>query len=153
MYRAFGINPNRRGNNRGGQTSGQGRRTTSQGGYHMDVDAAKTGRGIQHSEAKKNELMAGNQCFYCEIRGHRAKDCHKKIADRRNYDNNSGNTRSTNYPAKNEPTTNRAAPVAPDMTPGDISSFLKDNMGSLDEDTKLSIVESLMPKDFTEAQN
>jgi len=30
---------------------------------------------------------------------------------------------------------------------------LKDNMGLLDEDTKLSIVESLMPKDFTEAQN
>jgi len=67
MYRAFGINPNRGGNNRGGHTSGQGRRTTSQGGYHMDVDAAKTGRGIQHSEAKKNKLMAGNQCFYCEI--------------------------------------------------------------------------------------
>jgi len=39
------------------------------------------------------------------------------------------------------------------MTPGDISNFLKDNMGLLDEDTKLSIVESLMPKDFTEAQN
>jgi len=39
------------------------------------------------------------------------------------------------------------------MTPGDISSFLKDNMNLLDEDTKLSIVESLMPKDFTEAQN
>jgi len=39
------------------------------------------------------------------------------------------------------------------MTPGDISNFLKDNMGSLDKDTKLSIVESLMLKDFTEAQN
>jgi len=39
------------------------------------------------------------------------------------------------------------------MTPRDISNFLKDNMGSLDEDTKLSIVESLMPKDFSEAQN
>jgi len=39
------------------------------------------------------------------------------------------------------------------MTPGDISNFLKDNMGLLDKDTKLSIVESLMPKDFTKAQN
>ena len=29
----------------------------------MDVDAAKTGRGIQHSEAKKNKLMTNNQCF------------------------------------------------------------------------------------------
>jgi len=152
MYKAFGINPNH-GNNHGGHTSGQGHHTTSQGGYHMDVDAAKTGRGVQHSEAKKNELMAGNQCFYCEIRGHRAKDCRKKLADRRNYDNSPGNTRSTNYPGKSEFITNQATPVAPDMTPGDISSFLKDNMGSLDEDTKLSIVESLMPKDFTEAQN
>ena len=123
----------------------------------MDVDAAKTGRGIQHSEAKKNELMAGNQCFYCEIRGHCAKDCRKKQVDRHNYksgtNNSPSNNRSTNYPGKSEPTTNCAAPVAPDMTPGDISNFLKDNMGSLDEDTKLSIVESLMPKDFTKAQN
>jgi len=39
------------------------------------------------------------------------------------------------------------------MTPTDISDFLKENMGSLDKDTKLSIVESLMPKDFTQAQN
>jgi len=51
--------------------------TTSQGGYHMDVDAtvttdinATTGRGQQHSEAKKVELMRSNSCFYCEIKGH-----------------------------------------------------------------------------------
>jgi len=104
MYRAFGINPNHGGNNHRGHTSGQGRRTTSQGGYHMDVDAMKTGRGIQHSEAKKNKLMASNQCFYCEIQGYRTKDCHKKLADHRNYDNNS--SKSTNYPGKSELTTN-----------------------------------------------
>jgi len=39
------------------------------------------------------------------------------------------------------------------MTPDDISSFLTEHMGSLDEDTKLSIIESLMPKDFPQAQN
>jgi len=39
------------------------------------------------------------------------------------------------------------------MTPTDISDFLKENMGLLDEDTKLSIIKSLMPKDFTQAQN
>jgi len=157
MYRAFGINPNHRGNNRGGHTNGLGCRTTSQGGNAIDVDAAKTGRGVQHSEAKKNELMAGNQCFYCEIQGYRAKDCCKKQADRCNYENgtnnNPGNSRSTNHPSKSEPTTNCAAPGALDTTPGDISSLLKDNMGSVDKDTKLSIVESLMPKDFTKAQN
>ena len=153
MYKAFGINPNRGGNQHGGHANGPGRCTTSQGGHHMDIDTAKTSRGIQHSEAKKNKLMAGNQCFYCEIQGHRTKDCRKKLADCHNYDNNSSNTKSTNYPGKSEPATNHAMPGALDMTPGDISSFLKDNMGLLDEDTKLSIVESLMPKDFTEAQN
>jgi len=99
--------------------------------------------------------MAGNQCFYCEIQGHHAKDCCKKQADHCNYEsgtnNSPGNSRSTNYPGKSEPTTNRATPGALDMTPGDISSFLKDNMGLLDEDTKLSIIESLMPKDFTKS--
>jgi len=123
----------------------------------MDVDAAKTGKGIQHSEAKKNKLMAGNQCFYCEIQGHCTKDCCKKQADPYSYENRTnnspGNSRSTNYPGKNEPTTNHATPGALDMTPGDISSFLKANMGLLDKDSKLSIVESLMPKDFTKAQN
>jgi len=123
----------------------------------MDVNAAKTGRGVYHSEAKKNKLMTNNQCFYCEIPGHHAKDCCKKQADCCNYENRTNNSpsnsRSTNYPGKSKPTTNCAAPVAPDMTPGDISSFLKDNMGLLDEDTKLSIVKSLMPKDFTKAQN
>ena len=67
MYRAFRINPNRGGNQRRGHTNGPGCQTTSQGGHYMDVDAARTGRGVQHSEAKKNELMARNQCFYCEI--------------------------------------------------------------------------------------
>jgi len=153
MYRAFGINPNCGGNYHGGNTNGPTCRTTSQGENAMDVNAAKTGRGIQHSEAKKNKLIPGNQCFYCEIQGHCTKDCHKKQGDCHNYDNNSGNNRSTNHPGKSKPTTNCVTPIAPDMTPGDISSFLKDNMGSLDKDTKLSIVESLMPKDFTKAQN
>jgi len=116
----------------------------------MDVDAAnaaKDGRGPQHSEAKKKELMENNQCFYCEIRGHRVKDCHKKAADRRGF--------SEKNPGGPPPIRNCASTSAPtpDMTPTNISDFLKENMGSLDEDTKLSIVKSLMPKDFTQAQN
>jgi len=51
----------------------------------MDVDAAKDGRGIQHSKAKKKELMENNQCFYCKIKGHHIKDCRKKAMDRRNF--------------------------------------------------------------------
>ena len=62
MYKVFGIHPNRNTQNTGGW------RTTFQGGHHMDVDATKDGRGIQHSEAKKKELMDNNQCFYCKIK-------------------------------------------------------------------------------------
>ena len=146
MYKAFGIPPGRYMGNKNKNE----RRTTSQGGHHMDVDAAnaaKNGRGPQHSEAKKKELMENNQCFYCEIRGHRVKDCRKKAADQRNF--NEKNPRGP------PPIHNRASTSAPtpDMTPTDISDFLKENMGLLDEDTKLSIVESLMPKDFSQAQN
>src|SRR5207302_7304474 len=67
LYKTFGVkNQNQK-------------RTTSQGGHHMDVDAVRT---TNHSEEKKAELMKGNQCFYCKIKGHRAKDCCKKAADR-----------------------------------------------------------------------
>jgi len=113
----------------------------------MDVDAARDGKGPQHSEAKKKELMDNNQCFYCEIRGHCVKDCCKKAADRCNF--------NEKKPEGPPPIRNRASTSTPtpDMTPTDISDFLKENMGSLDEDTKLSIVESLMPKDFSQAQN
>jgi len=149
MYKAFGIPPQKYGGNRN-TSHRDGQRTTSQGGHHMDVDAAnatRDGRGPQHSEAKKKELMENNQCFYCEIRGHRVKDCRKKAANRRGF--------SKKKPGGPPPIHNCASASAPtpDMTPTDISDFLKENMGLLDEDTKLSIVESLMPKDFTQAQN
>jgi len=51
----------------------------------------------------------------------------------------------------NTPTVQGQGPI--DMTPDDISSFLTEHMGLLDEDTKLSIIESLMPKDFPQAPN
>jgi len=124
------------------------RRTTSQGGHHMDVDAtvtsdigATTSGRQQHSEAKKADLMRSNSCFYCEKQGHRAKDCRKKQADRNNFSSHPS-IRMGN------------APIMPNFQdPDSISGFLKDNMDSLDENTKLSIIETLMPKDFTEAQN
>ena len=83
MYRAFGIPPSRHTRNKNtGHKDGQ--HTTSQGGHHMDVDAAnaaRDSRGPQHSKAKKKELMENNQCFYCEIQGYCVKDYCKKAAD------------------------------------------------------------------------
>jgi len=129
------------------------RRTTSQGGYHMDVDATVTsdinataGRGQQHSEAKKAELMRSNSCFYCEIKGHRAKDCRKKQADRGNFSGRSNNTR--------ESTRVHAAPTMPDLDNLDsLAEYMKENMDSFDEETKLDFIGKLMPKDFPEARN
>ena len=98
--------------------------------------------GQMHSDAKKKQLMDENKCFYCKIRGHQACVCHKKIADRAK----SGKTADSNNSAARS-----QGPI--NMTPDDISSFLTEHMGLLDEDTKLSIIESLMPKDFPQAQN
>ena len=108
----------------------------------MDVNTNILGRGQQHSKAKKAKLIKERKCFYCKIRGHQACDCCKKQAD---------HTRSSqNKPAQSLSTGNQE-PI--DMTPDNISGFLKDNMNLLDEDTKLSIIKSLMPKDFPQAQN
>jgi len=46
----------------------------------MDVDASRMGQ--THSNAKKKQLMDENKCFYCEIKGHQARVCRKKIVDR-----------------------------------------------------------------------
>jgi len=119
----------------------------------MDVDATVTidinttaGRGQQHSEAKKAELMRSNSCFYYEIKGHQARDCCKKQADRGNFSGHPSNPE--------EPTRVHAAPTMPDLQDLDsLASYLKDNMDSFDEDTKLDFIGKLMPKDFTKARN
>jgi len=94
--------------------------------------------------------MENNQCFYCEIKGHRIKDCQKKAADRRNFNGGQSDKNARGPPPIHNRVSNTDTPT-PDMTPTDISTFLKENMGLLDEDTKLSIVESLMPKDFSQS--
>jgi len=87
LFQAFKLYPKQnqgKGNNNQGRNNywRNNKRTTSQGGYHMDVDATVTtdinataGGGQQHSEAKKAELMRSNSCFYCEKQGHRANVC------------------------------------------------------------------------------
>jgi hypothetical protein len=100
----------------------------------MDVDAVHT---TNHSKEKKAELMKGNQCFYCEIKGHRAKDCHKKAADHAKQ--SSGGT----VPKVTTTT----------LTPDELTKFIKDNMGNFKEDTKISIIEALMLKDFVQGPN
>jgi len=104
--------------------------------------------GVDHnnSEAKKAELMKSNSCFYCEIKGHQAKNCCKKQADRNNFSSHSNDPR--------EPTKACTTLTAPDFQDLDsVAGFLKDNMDSFDKDTKLDFIGKLMPKDFPEARN
>ena len=81
--------------------------------------------------------MKNNQCFYCEIRGHRARDCRKKQAARAN--NQGGISTKTN--------------TVTQMTPAELTKFLQDNMGNLDEDAKINVIESLMPSSFVQGSN
>jgi len=129
------------------------RRTTSQGGYHMDIDAtitsdinATTG-GQQHSKAKKAELMRSNLCFYCEKQGHQANVCRKKQADRGNFSGRPNNYR--------EPAKAHVAPILPDPQDLDgLANFMKENISSFSPSDRLDMIEKLMPKeDFMGALN
>jgi len=79
----------------------------------MDVDATIatniTSRGPELSEAKKAELQANNSCFYCFKRGHCAKDCCKKQADRAQSSGSTANT--SNQTRTREITVNDITPA------------------------------------------
>ena len=105
----------------------------------MDIDTTIatniTGRGPELTEAKKAELQAINSCFYCQKKGHRAKDCHKKQADC------AQSSRSTagNQTQAREITMN-------DITPQLIKEMLKSNaFKAMDKEFKLSFLENAMP--------
>ena len=111
----------------------------------MDVDSIKVNTtntprryGQTHSKEKKQELMKNNQCFYCEIHGHRARDCRKKQAAHANQ-NQGGTSIKTN--------------TVTQITPTELTKFLQKNMGNLDEDAKISVIESLMPSSFVQGSN
>src|ERR1700741_551760 len=64
---------NRANNN---NSRGEQYHTTSQGGYHMDIDAAKMGGPL--TEAEKEEHHKNNLCFYCHKKGHHSNVCFTK---------------------------------------------------------------------------
>ena len=96
----------------------------------MDIDAI---RGPNLSSKEKGRLMKANTCFYCTKPEHHTKDCRKKARDRANQETN-------NYEMCNQ-----AKATSPDMNADDIASFLKDNVNTIDEDTKQTIIEKLLP--------
>ena len=135
LYQALGIKQ------RSGGHPNQGCHTTSQGGNAMDIDAM---RGPELSDKQKAELMATRACFYCFKIGYQAKDCHKKLAD---------HARSSRRAADNLTHTNAQDKPIPDITPSDIAQFLKDNVNTIDDETKLSIVEKILLMGFLMGPN
>ena len=134
LYQALGIKQKGRG------YPNQGHCTTSQGGNAMDIDAMHE---PELSNKQKAELMATRACFYCFKIGHQAKDCCKKQADR---------TKGSGRPASNSPRIDKGQGT-PDMTPDAIAQFLKDNVNTIDDKTKLSIVEKILPTGFPTGSN
>jgi len=77
--------------------------------------------------------------------GHQARECRKKLADR---------AKSSGRPA-GKPTQAQGQNSANslDMTPSDIAQFLKDNVDTIDDETKVSIVEKILPTGFLTGPN
>ena len=105
----------------------------------MDIDATITtnitGRGPELTEAKKVELQASNSCFYCQKKGHHARDCRKKQVD---HAQSSGST-AGNQTQTREITMN-------DITPQQVKEMLEsDTFKAMDEEFKLSFLENTMP--------
>ena len=97
--------------------------------------------------------MKNNQCFYCEIQGHRTKDCRKKAADHCSF--GSGRADNPGKGGPSPPIYNRVSNDTPkiSLSPEEVSTLLKDNMDMFSKDNKLSLVNALMLKDFCQAQN
>ena len=108
----------------------------------MDIDAM---RGPDLSSKEKEKLMKANTCFYCTKPGHRTRDCRKKARDHTSQNNNTNNYKTHSQ--------NRAANQAPDMNPNDIANFLKDNIDTIDKETKQTIIEKLLLQGFLQSLN
>ena len=104
----------------------------------MDIEATIatniTSRGPELTEAKKAELQASNSCFYCQKKGHRAKDCHKKQADR---------AQSSGSTANNQTQTREI--TMSNTTPQLVKEMLEsDAFKAMNKEFKLSFLENAM---------
>jgi len=108
----------------------------------MDIDAM---RRPELSNKQRAECITSQSYFYCFKVGHQAKDCRKKLADHAK-----GGRRPANKPIQAQ---GQNHVILFDMTPSDIAQFLKDNVDTIDDETKVSIVEKILPTGFPMGPN
>ena len=101
----------------------------------MDVDAIISSDGQRLSENEISQLIRTKKCFYCKGEGHRADTCWKKHG--KPPQKSAVRTGTTEIPKE----------------PDEIAKYLKTNMDSFPLNTKLELIETLMPsdQDFAEA--
>ena len=107
----------------------------------MDLDAAHTNT---LTDDQKAALMKDNKCFYCQKKGHRTAVCYKKKCNQ-----------GASAQAK-AATGDNTTPDLPDIKAFNIqqlADLIKDYVGSFSDNTKLDLVEKLLPKDFGKALN
>ena len=105
----------------------------------MDVDAIISSDGQRLSEDEISRLIREKKCFYCKGDNHRSDKCWKKHG-KPTPGGKTGRTTARNT-------------EMPDMTPEGIADFLNNNMDSFSDETKFKLIDNLMPKDFSPAQN
>jgi len=138
FYTALGVKPCG-----GGQPFRRGRRTTSQGGDAMDVDATTF---TQLSEEEKKKLQANNAYFYCQKRGHCANDCHKKKYDRAQAGGSGGNQRNTNVKTAD---LIDFSTMTTDQHTDMLTKYVQsDTFLAQEDDEKLKFIEKITPQGF-----
>ena len=127
----------------GGQPSRGGRRTTSQGGDAMDVDATTF---TQLSDEEKKKLQANNACFYYQKCGHHAIDCRKKKFDHAQAGGSGGNQRSTNVKTAD---LIDFSTMTTEQTTNMITDYLQsETFLEKGDDEKLKFIEKIVPQGF-----
>ena len=100
----------------------------------MDVDTIISSDGQRLSENEISQLIRTKKCFYCKGEGHRAENCWKKHGK----------------PPQKSAVRMGTTEI---MNTDEMAKQIKDNMDSIPLNTRLELIEKLMPsdQDFAEA--
>ena len=104
----------------------------------MDIDVTRL------SEEAKATCMKENRCFHCQKKGHRARDCFKKKREQGQNPPSQVNTTST---------TKEELPDIKSFDMQQLADTITQYAEQFSDDSKLDLVEKLLPKDFGKGLN